>query len=571
MATAMARSATVEITVHLAVLLLVLFPILTFIFPALLLLVGATMITNVFAPRSMLAAWISEDNLEPFYVSCLFALVAAGSAIIWSGFIQKRAAHRKLREPSGRDGQKLLDIVSDLWVQLSGSSMPPVVRWFPSMDIAAYSENAAAGPEIQVSAGLWRAIVSNHPPARAILAHEIAHLVYRDARVLRWVERLAIAARTVMLMTAAVGLFTLAMILMRETAEVLSAGRNALAVLIEALRLVASACVVLILLPLGWLALRRQIAFITSLVEIRADIVAALWTDGLGRFTQIFAESENVVRSTRRDSVAAILSPSLTHIPLRERLEILSAPAYVITPKLRFFAFSILLVFLLPINFATPLLFGGTVNYLAILSLSASLNVAIVAMLLVGLADEQNSISLSISRCATLAVAACIVGGLPRINIEPVSYLAMSWLVGFGGPPMDWSQLPEELSTTGLDLMRTVGSALFNPFAPLAMVGAYFAVTLLSITASWPSKLPIKLRCAAPVAAAGISTFFAGFDPQRPLPLDASKAVASIIEAIAVDQTLYLCLPLVSASLMDFVQQLVGWIVHADHAAAREG
>lgn len=562
MTPAMARSATVEIVVHFAVLLLVLFPILTVIFPALLLSVGATMLANTFAPGSMLSIWIEESRLAPLFVACVVALVIAGSAILWSEICQMRAGLNKLREPSGRDGQRLLDIVADLWRQLNGSTMPPVVRWFPSMDIAAYADHTAVGPELHVSAGLWRAIVSNHPTARAILAHEIAHLVYRDVRVLRWVKYIDISARSVLLMTAVTGMFTLIIVLIQQTGEILSSGQDVLAILLTWIRIIISACVVLILLPLCWLALRRQIAFITSLIEIRADIAAALWTGGLERFTQLFAESENVVRSTRRDLISAMLSPGFTHIPERERLEILSTPAYIITPKLRFFTFSLLLVFLLPINFATPLLFGGAVNYLAMLSLSVSLNVAIITMLLVGLTEESKLITLSIRRRVTLAVVTCVVGALPRINLEPVSYLAMSWLVGFGGAPMDWSQLPHDLSITVLDLARRIGSALFNPFAALAIIGAYAAVTLLSNTASWPVKSPIKLRCAAPVAVAGISTIVAGIDPRLPLPFDANETIRSTIAAIGINHTLYLCFPLASAAIIDFIY--AGWIVQTD-------
>lgn len=550
----LARSVTAEITVHLVVLSLVLAPILILLFPAMLAVLSITVLMNLAAPNSEFASVLSGSGSRLLLYSCVAALVIGVIAALWRANRPDTAFIARLRKPTGRDGQRLLEIVSSLWGRLADGTPPPAVCWFPAMDIAAYAAQGRAGPELHVSAGMWRAVVSGQPIALAILAHEIAHLRYRDTWTLRGTELVATAAQAVLVLSGAAALVTLAGVLLQDATRLIEQGLGAPVVLLSALRILAASAVILILLPLGWLALRRQVAFITSLVEIRADVAGANWTGGLEAFTQLFAESKGVVRSTNRDLLLAILSPRLTHIPERERLHILRDPTLIITPKLRFFAMSILLIFLLPINFATPLLFGGAANYLAMLGLAAALNAAMVAMLLCGAGPAHPR--LTSSRRLVLTLASCVVTSLPRMNVEPASYLPMSWLVGFGGQAMDWKSLPEDLWVTATDLSEKAATALVNVHAALALPFTFVGVTLLSMLARNASRLG-PYRPAIPVLAAILGTAVAAVDDFRAPAIGAVEAIRETLWMPQVDPAMFLFLPLLAAAGADLLQQVL--------------
>lgn len=559
MKTPFERSATCELAIHVAVLL-VLTPILMFIFPSFMLLVSATMMNSMATQYSFLTGWIGPVQRMPQVVALVAAVMTAVLALVWEAHVSRRAPSLVLRQPSGRDGDTLLTIVEGQWRRLGKSTPAPVVRWFASMNIAAYAVETAAGAELQISAGLWRAVVSGSSAAEAILAHELAHVVYRDARLLRLIKHINTATRAVILIIAVVSTSTVALILFERCATALRIDQGAWAVGRIMLQTMGIAGIVLILFPLCWLALKRQTALIISLIEIRADIAAAMWTGGLERFTQRFAEQENVVRSTDRDLLSALLSPDLTHIPERERLHILNTPALLITPKLRFYSFSILLVFALPINFATPLLFGGKANYLAMLSLGVSLNVAIVTMLLLGRGTAPHQVPVPIGRSFVLATASCVVGALPRINLEPVSYLVMSWLAGFGGTAMDWGNLINDTAITAHDLATRLTSNLLNPFFMVAVIAAFCALYVIARPPhNWAAR-PGAWSVALVAAAATIATVVAGADARLPIPLGADNSLESTIAVIGLHQTLYLCLPTVCAAVVLLLGQTIGLI-----------
>ncbi|TCQ95366.1 hypothetical protein [Neorhizobium sp. JUb45] len=434
---AFAQSATVELLTHYAVLVFVLVPVLALVFPGMLFAIGATMLASVI-PDNAVSQWLQNDRYSPLIFAGAIALVIGVASVL----VERRQlilAPPGLRELSGEKGLKLHEMVAAMWRRLAPDSAPPSIRWFPALDIAAYATTRDARPELQVSAGLWRAATSDDPIATAIVAHELSHLIYRDPRSLFWLNIIVVATRGILAVTAGFGAVIVLLVLGYESLRILDRGDGSLSIVFACVRIVAAAGVILILIPLGWLALRRQVAFVTSLIEVRADVAGALWTGGLRQYTQIFATHERVQKTTDRDLLTTILSPSFSHIPQRERLSILASPSLLVTPKLEFFLLSVVLVFLLPINFATPYLLDGVLNYLAIQVLAAALNAVIVSMLIVG--STHGPVLISARRLFTLAIASCVVTALPRINLEPLSYLPFSWLMGFGGATADWSTL----------------------------------------------------------------------------------------------------------------------------------
>lgn len=552
-AEALSRSASVETAVHVAVLVVVLVPLLGVVFPGMLILVGLTMLFSS-APDSTIGQWISDREAASFSIVCAIAAIVGVIGIVLAP--RSGAARTNPRELVGRDGEKLIALTQRIWQQTRGDTPPPPVRWIPAMDIAAYAAMPKGLPEVQVSAGLWRAAVSGEPIAGAILAHELAHIRYRDPLLLAFLGYIGTAMQAILLVSALFGLTIIAWVLGLETQAVLVQQRDMVGLLGEWARIVGAASVVMILIPLAWLALRRQISFITSLIEIRADVAGAAYTEGLESFTQHFATHKSVARTGGKDLFSALLSIHLTHIPERERLAILTSPQLIVSPKVSFFALSVLLVFLLPINFATPYLWGGIANHLAMQAMTIAFNAALVLMLMVGCSAIP--IRISVGRMVALAAASVVITALPRINVEPVSYLAMSWLIGFGGQPADWSSLPQDVAVTLGDLSGKVQAALLNGGAIVAAAFSILALFALVAAAPAAAKFPAWLRAGLALLLVGAGSVMAGFDAFRALDYGVTSRVQSWFTAQEINLSAMLCLPLVLPALTEVTLALLG-------------
>jgi Zn-dependent protease with chaperone function len=552
-----ARSATVELYLHLFVLAAVLAPVLAIVFPALLLLVGATMLSSAY-PDGPIALWLQEGTYGSISIACLSSLIVGVAGAMWSAKSSGSNTLR-LRDLSGRDAAKLTDQIGAIWRDFKKTGTVPRARWFPAMDIAAYADSRAGNAEIHLSAGLWRSVASNEPIARAILAHELAHVAYRDPTTLRILAHFVAAIRSVICVTTAFAALTVGYILIHETRRMADQSAAGTVIVAEWIRILLMTSSVLILLPLGWLALRRQVAFITSLIEIRADIAAAEWTDGLEAYTQMFASNSRVVPTSGRDFWRSLVSPTFSHIPQRERLAILRTPDLIATPKLRFFAFSLLLVFLIPINFATPLLYGGAANHFAMLALSTTFNVAVVVMILVS--APQKKVPFAHGRLVILAFASCLISALPRINLEPVSYLAMSWLAGFGGEPADWSSLAGDGKATIMDLSEKVSAALPAVYSTAAMVLSF--LSLLCLATSGRSRHLLAIRCAACAVATTIGSSIAGLDPFRQYSSFEGGTITDLMAETESLRGLSLALPMGMAVVTEGLIELIGRLLPA--------
>ncbi|WP_142781908.1 M48 family metalloprotease [Agrobacterium sp. T29] len=552
-----ARSATIELSLHLFVLAAVLLPVLAIVFPALLLLVGATILSSAY-PEGPTALWLKEGTYGPISVACFSALMVGVAGAVWSARHSGSDALR-LRDLGGKDAAKLTDQIGAIWKDFKKSGTVPAARWFPAMDIAAYAHNRAGNAEIHVSAGLWRSVVSDEPIARAILAHELAHVAYRDPTTLRILAYVVAAIQSVIFATAGFSALTTGYLLFHETQRMAGQSAAGTVIVAEWIRILLMTSSVLILLPIGWLALRRQVAFITSLIEIRADIAAAEWTVGLEAYTQLFASNSQVIPTSGRDFWRSLVSPTFSHIPQRERLAILRTPGLIATPKLRFFALSLLLVFLIPVNFATPLLYGGAANHFAMLVLSMTFNVAVVLMILVS--APQKTVSFAYDRLAILAFASCLISALPRINLEPVSYLAMSWFAGFGGEPADWNSLAGDGETTIIDLSEMVSAALPAVYSTAAMFLSFFS--LLCLATSGRSRHLLAIRCAACAVATIIGSFIAGLDPFRQYSSFEGGTITELMTETESLRGLSLALPMGIAVVTEGLIMLIGRLLPA--------
>ena len=550
---ALSRSISVEIAIHTAVLVVVYMPILVILFPAALILTG-TQITSSFSPESRFTAWMTSESLGPTIAGIgLTFLVALISILIY--LKRSNQGENTLKPLSGEKGAKLQKLVSDMWGKLDKKE-PPAIRWFAAFDIAGYAGTHNGQAELQVSGGLWQAAVSGEKTAIAIIAHELAHLQNRDPLFLKFLDIVRVCAASVLIFSFAVGLMIFCLVFASEAyAAFIANGLGAM--FFRSFLVIVGTAMVLLIFSLSWMALRRHVGFIHSLLEIRADVDATFWTGGRENFTQAFVTSKSVRRTGRRELISALLSLKLSHIPERERLRLLQSPSLIITPKTQFFALSLLLAVALPLNFASALLLAGSLNHLVALSLAIGFNAALVSLLIVGQIDGR--IEISVTRIATLVFVSVIATSLPRINLEPISYLVMSWTLGFGGAPADLSTLGEKINSAQMDISGNVRTALLNFESAAALVVGIGALRVLSATGAVQSILIIKLRITLAILVVVIATIVAGYDSFRSPPLPFVVEIADWLESKEVGHAILLSSPICVAFLTDFLFVALRW------------
>jgi hypothetical protein len=191
------------------------------------------------------------------------------------------------------------------------------------------------------------------------LLHELAHLAYNDpqsfARLTSLLETVSRALKVMFLALISIVGFLMLQVLIANIWNKLSAGTIvAQEVMIALIGLLATS-----LGPVAVATVRRYIGFITSLVELRADVRSAEWAGGTEHFAEILRNTPMVHRSTLRDRTSSLFSLELTHLSESERVELLSDPERLLTPKLRYFVFTLVLALLFPLNGLTPLFAGG--------------------------------------------------------------------------------------------------------------------------------------------------------------------------------------------------------------------
>lgn len=542
---ALSSSITVEIAIHTAVVVFVYLPILVILFPAALILTG-TMIASSFSPGSAFTTWLTSQPLAPTIAGiCVTLLVALISFLIY--LRRPKNGENTLKSLSGENGTKLQKLVSDMWDKLDGRELPSI-RWFPAFDIAGYAATRNDRAELQVSGGLWQAAVSGDQTALAIIAHELAHLRNQDPTFLKFLDIIRVCAASVLVFSFSFGLVIFCLVFVSEAyGAFIVDGFNAM--MLRSLLVIVGAFMVLIIFPLSWLALRRHIGFIHSLLEIRADVDAALWTDGRENFTQAFATSKSVRRTGGRELLSALLTRKLSHIPERERLLLLKSPSLIITPKTQFFALSLLLAVALPLNFASGLYLGGTPNHLVALSVAIALNAALVCLLVVGQMDGR--INIGATRIAILVFASVIATSLPRINLEHISYLIVGWTTGFDGTPANLSTLEESIKTTWEGILEDITAALLNVEAIISYLVGFGLLWAFTVTGSFPSLLTTKYRVTLAVLVVTSATIIAGYDTFRSPEFPYVEDIADWFEINDIGHAILLSLPICAAFLVD--------------------
>lgn len=273
----------------------------------------------------------------------------------WRLFLYGPASKRSDTEFEDDEGEILAERVGSLWLQFAkpGAGVPEISWYYAGKFVGARALADIPNPAIAVSHALWTHVRSKQQIVDFILLHEMAHVWCGDVRRIASIDRAFLVARSSIICTLAlIGPFAAAYWgwwVYDELAGLLSGGAtpNGIAGPFSSLL----ACVLMLIpAPISLFILRRYAGFISSLIETRADLMAAHFGGGLESFVATFRDDGAVASSTWPDILKSLFDPAVTHPPTVDRLKILTRPDRLAAPKFRYFAMSMMLPALMYLN-----------------------------------------------------------------------------------------------------------------------------------------------------------------------------------------------------------------------------
>lgn len=480
------KACSKEIGAHRVIFLIVLCPLLGYWLPSLMFNVGLAVGIGAWANSTNQDAagdhWIGIAGIAAFVLPIGPLAVGVLRERIRLA-LEDRGASGGMKLPPAQEAM-LTHRVAGIWGRLSvsaGRTLPRVICQ-PNFRVLAHAYDDGREQAIEVSAGLASRVVRDDELALSILRHEMAHLVYADLPAIRLQSILAAAAvLSIDISMAACLAAALTITVLTDVGAFPVAPTFTGIVAVHAAILLGTLNVITPLL-LGRYAVRRYAGFCVALVEMRADVAAGIWGDGLTRFSRRL-ESDPTIEAPSFDDVGlAYLSPALSHFPPRERAALLADPARLATPKLRYFAIAIIAVWLLAFHQGQQV-WDATLLAVAV----AFLQGITVSMVL----DAGRHTRVSAWQAMTLAFGMLFAQALPLISIEGVVYLTQHLTAAL--------VTPGGFGKAGdADLWRdTVGTFQeFGRFASQAVGGTACLLSLAVVSgAFWLSpRLAARLR-----------------------------------------------------------------------------
>src|ERR1700733_15030924 len=159
---------------------------------------------------------------------------------------------------------------------------------------------------------------------------EIAHLRFHDPDRFRRYQAMLGAIQRALSITFFSFAFIVACLAVHQVFALLRSAALDTLLRQESMILVVGS-IVISLCPITGAIVRRYLGFITSLLELRADVKAAEWAGGLDYFADILSKNEMVHRSTLADRSKSWFSLKLTHLSETERIETIRDPVRLLT------------------------------------------------------------------------------------------------------------------------------------------------------------------------------------------------------------------------------------------------
>jgi hypothetical protein len=533
-----ASACSVEILVHKILFFLILLPFTVLIFPFLTFHVGTSLFNLNLSDDWRLwrgaapgqGAPLLNDGQEIAAAVALTLLTAAIAVARYRRSLRQQrmdlGSDRRYRPLTGGRGTALRKRVEELWSQLALPTLAtPEVLWFPNVGVLARAmlrDNKAA---VAVSTGLWERIDNNDSIAEIILLHELAHVFHRDPTDFARLKALGeVVNRTLGILFRVLG----CVVVFLMTQQLIINARPHVGVggiLRQEIMIAGIGLLALSLCPVAASIIRRYVGFITSLVELRADVRAAQWIGTLARFAEILKEHPMVHKSTVRDRARSWFSLELTHLSETERVNLVRSPERLLTPKIEYFAFSLALALLLPLNGLTPLFEGGIFDLAAVIAVSLALMFAVSTMLVLAGGSEVN---ISLKRLAMLSLALTLFISASQINLYTFTYSLSTIAVEVGLPtsdaPLSGSHYFNDIVSAFHDVWNqwlTIWSRGW--ILASVLINTAFLMAALAVVKRLMAKRPAtRLLLALVTAISGLGVVIDGFDHWRAFVLDAT-------------------------------------------------
>lgn len=513
----------IEIKFHVFVFTFVVFPLTALFFPCITIYwivyailgisANAGLINKKF-PDFILANWspfvlVSITLLLIYYcVRLSFELYYNNSAITND--------RKALEIPANEKGLFLKNKLDQLWSDHGDTkSKPPNITWFVNFNVLARAIHRKGIQEIQISSGLWERIIKNDSLSNLILLHETAHLVHHDIPLFTFLNSVASLARHVIRVIFLISAIVSGISIIYELVSDINQSSNITTMLRHLFGVPFVAILVIVPMLMGNLILRRYGGFITSMLELRADVSASEWIVDFQNFYSALKNDLSIHQSSFSDLGHSLISLNLTHISEAERINILGSPFRLATPKLRYFALSIILVLLVPINSFTPMLWGGALDHF-LMTVIITVLYLITSMMLFW--SPLNN-GLSFKRSFVLAFVLFFVIGLATVNTYSEGYfltvLSASFFPpnGFADEPISWLEFKKDLSITLTDRLQQ----LLSSYGHWDVLLSLFIATLLIYFTSklFVSSTPNKWLAIANISIVTYLVVVCCYDPFR--------------------------------------------------------
>ncbi len=409
-----------EIRVHRLLFFFVLSPLLCFWLPYLMFYLGLYLLIVIQASVGLGAGgdgirWSIQTSTISIVVPLSAALFGAWRESQRLRIEDHRAIASGIKMPE-REEALLVEQLKLIWDKLQGDNQAPPPRLIcRNFGVWAHAYDRQDGQIIEVGSGLADRVVHDDPLAISILRHELAHLVYADLPAIR--KQSIIAGAAIFSADVALVLVICALAVLVVGTGLAQFPSPATTAKLFSVRLAILIFGTIVMLPLlcGRMIARRYAGFIDALIEMRADVIAGIGGEGLAAFSSQIKDDSSVRASTISDFGLAYISPFLSHLPTEERVAFLRSPERLATPKLRYFAVTIVTTWLL--NFHQ----GSEIWDFFLLSAVVALLQALTVQMIL---SARRNIHLTLARAVTLATGLLASQALPLISLDGLAWRA---------------------------------------------------------------------------------------------------------------------------------------------------
>jgi Zn-dependent protease with chaperone function len=287
---------------------------------------------------------------------------------------------RRYREIPAASRKQVQEGIDLLWRRLETGSPPPPLYCFASTKVLACTLANGGLPAIALSTALIERIKElpreSDPLVRIVLLHEMAHILHGDQIRLPQAESIvAVCRKIVVTLGVAVGVaMTIFTIVEKLNVGGIEKSDSSLAAYgMEILGALSFAYLALIVI-------KRYASLLMMLVELRADVTAASTGGSVATFVSAVEQDGSVRHESIRERLRTLFGMAVSHLTSGERVRILRSRDRLLTPKLRYFSYSLLLPLVLLVDGFVAFTPYQWIIRAGILGVMVALNVACVLM-----------------------------------------------------------------------------------------------------------------------------------------------------------------------------------------------